>query len=160
MRIEEITANKRRFLPLLLVGDEQESMIDRYLTAGRLFALYDGEGGGEISACGEPGLRAAAVLTDRGGGAYELNNLSVDPAFHRQGYGRAMLDHLAALARAEGGARLIAATGESPLTLPFYAACGFTAFGREPGYFPRHYSHPIVEGGVLLCDLIWLERKL
>ena len=31
MRIKEIKENKKRFLPLLLLADEQEDMIDRYL---------------------------------------------------------------------------------------------------------------------------------
>lgn len=40
-RIERITENKKRFLDLLLLADEQEDMIDRYLPDGELFALYD-----------------------------------------------------------------------------------------------------------------------
>ena len=31
MKIEKITSDKKRFLELLLLADEQESMIDRYL---------------------------------------------------------------------------------------------------------------------------------
>ena len=41
MRIEKITTDKKRFLELLLLGDEQEDMIDRYLERGDLFALFD-----------------------------------------------------------------------------------------------------------------------
>ena len=36
-----ITQNKKRYLDLLLLADEQESMIDRYLERGELYALYD-----------------------------------------------------------------------------------------------------------------------
>ena len=32
MEFRRIEAEKRNFLPLLLLGDEQEDMIDRYLT--------------------------------------------------------------------------------------------------------------------------------
>ena len=35
MRIETITENKKQFLDLLLLADEQESMIDRYLGSRR-----------------------------------------------------------------------------------------------------------------------------
>lgn len=38
-----MTENKKRFLPLLLLGDEQESMVDRYLERGRMYVLDDGE---------------------------------------------------------------------------------------------------------------------
>ena len=34
MNIVEITADKKKYLPLLLLADEQESMIDRYLDEG------------------------------------------------------------------------------------------------------------------------------
>ena len=37
----QVTEDKKRYLPLLLLADEQESMIDRYLEQGDLFALYD-----------------------------------------------------------------------------------------------------------------------
>ena len=42
MEFRRIEAEKRNFLPLLLLGDEQEDMIDRYLDRGVLTALYDG----------------------------------------------------------------------------------------------------------------------
>ena len=41
MKIEKITDNKKQFLDLLLLADEQEDMIARYLESGDLFALYD-----------------------------------------------------------------------------------------------------------------------
>lgn len=36
MDIRRIESGKRDFLPLLLLGDEQEDMIDRYLDRGTL----------------------------------------------------------------------------------------------------------------------------
>ena len=41
IKIEKITENKKQFLELLLLADEQEDMIDRYLQPGDMFALYD-----------------------------------------------------------------------------------------------------------------------
>ena len=41
VRIERIIENKKQFLDLLLLADEQENMIDKYLPSGDLFALYD-----------------------------------------------------------------------------------------------------------------------
>lgn len=34
MNFKQITGNKKRYLDLLLLADEQESMIDRYLERG------------------------------------------------------------------------------------------------------------------------------
>lgn len=41
MTIDEVTENKKIYLPLLLLADEQEDMIDRYLASGRMFRLWD-----------------------------------------------------------------------------------------------------------------------
>jgi len=41
MRIEKITNNKKQYLDLLLLADEQENMIDKYLATGTAIArLY------------------------------------------------------------------------------------------------------------------------
>ena len=39
--IVKISRNKKQYLDLLLLGDEQEIMIDRYLERGDLFVLED-----------------------------------------------------------------------------------------------------------------------
>lgn len=65
----QVTENKKRYLPLLLLADEQESMIDRYLEQGDLFALYDG------------GLRTICVVCDKGAGEAEIKNLATAPPF-------------------------------------------------------------------------------
>jgi hypothetical protein len=41
MKIEKIIEHKKQFLDLLLLADEQESMIDKYLLNGDLLTIYD-----------------------------------------------------------------------------------------------------------------------
>ena len=41
MTIKEIKEDKKQFLPLLLLADEQEDMIDRYLDRGTMYVLED-----------------------------------------------------------------------------------------------------------------------
>ena len=41
VRIIPVMNNKKRYLPLLLLGDEQESMIDRYLERGEMYVMQD-----------------------------------------------------------------------------------------------------------------------
>ena len=41
MKIREIKENKKQFLSLLLLADEQENMIDRYLERGTMYVLKD-----------------------------------------------------------------------------------------------------------------------
>ena len=148
MEIRRVESGKWTYLPLLLVADEQEDMIARYLDRGTLLALYDG------------GLRAVCVVTAEGPGVFEIKNLAVEPAFHRRGYGRAMVERAVRDCRAAGGRRLLVGTGDSPLTLPFYQACGFRESHRVPGFFLRYYDHPIYEGGRLLSDMIYLSMEL
>ena len=141
-----ISDNKRAFLPLLLLGDEQEEMIDRYLDRGTLWALYDGGV-----------LRCVCVVTEEGDGDFEIKNLAVASGSQRRGYGRAMVEHVARQCR---GRRLLAGTGDSPLTVPFYQACGFQEDHRIPNFFTENYDHPIYEAGRLLTDMVVFSMAL
>ena len=147
MDIRRIESGKRDFLPLLLLGDEQEDMIDRYLERGAMYVLEDG------------GVKAECVITDEGGGILELKNLAVEPEAQRKGYGKALIDFLV---RKYAGhyALLQVGTGDSPLTVPFYQRCGFTEHHRVKNFFLDNYDHPIVECGVTLCDMVYLSRPL
>ena len=143
-----ISDNKRAFLPLLLLGDEQEEMIDRYLDRGTLWALYDGGV-----------LRCVCVVTEEGDGDFEIKNLAVAPESQRRGYGRAMVEHVARTYRGRG-TRLLVGTGDSPLTAPFYEACGFRESHRVKNFFTDHYDHPIFEAGRQLVDMVYFSMAL
>lgn len=148
MEIRQILENKRDFLPLLLLGDEQEDMVLRYLDRGTLLALYDGGA-----------LRTTAVVTDEGGGVFELKNLATEPGSQGRGYGRAMVEHIVETCRGRG-TRLLAGTGDSPLTVPFYERLGFRESHRVKNFFTDHYDHPIYEAGRQLVDMVYLAMEL
>ena len=147
MKIVEIRENKKEYLELLLLADEQESMIDRYLDRGNMYALF------------EDGVRAVYVVTDEGGGILELKNLAVCPEYQRKGYGAAMIRFLEERYRGQYGI-LQVGTGDSPLTVPFYEACGFRRSHTVKNFFTEHYDHPIYEAGVLLKDMVYLRKKM
>ena len=73
MKVEQVFSDRKRFLDLLLLADEQEDMIDRYLERGDMFALYD-----------EDKLRAVCVVTNEGKGIYELKNIATCPDSQRK----------------------------------------------------------------------------
>ena len=148
MKVRKVQTDKKRYLDLLLLADEQENMVDRYLERGTMYVLED-----------EGCVRAECVVTDEGGGILELKNLAVDPAFHRRGYGRALI---AFLIRTYSGRyqALQVGTGDSPATLPFYEACGFRRHHLVKNFFIDHYDHPIYEGGMQLVDMVYLQREL
>lgn len=147
MNIREIHENKKQFLSLLLLADEQENMIDRYLERGTMYVLEDG------------GVKSECVVTDEGGGILELKNLAVEPEAQRKGYGKALIDFLVCQYRGIYDF-LQVGTGDSPLTVPFYEKCGFVRSHRIPNFFTEHYDHPIYEAGVQLVDMVYLRRNL
>lgn len=148
MTIRLVTRDKKRFLSLLLEADEQESMIDRYLERGDLFVLFSET---------EEAL-AVAVVTLEEEGVHELKNLAVAGSCRRQGLGRRMVNFL--LEHYRGRGMLQVGTGDSPMTLGFYRACGFRFSHVEKDFFVKNYDHPIIENGRQLTDMIFLRQEL
>ena len=147
MEIKEWKENKKQLLPLLLLADEQESMIDRYLDRGILYVLEDN------------GVKCECVVTDEGEGVLEIKNIATKPECQGRGYGRKMLDFIAAKYKGQY-AVLQVGTGDSPLTIPFYEKCGFKRSHCIKNFFTDYYDHPIYECGIQLVDMIYLQRKL
>lgn len=147
MKITEIKENKKHFLDLLLLADEQESMIDRYLDRGVMFALED------------DGIKTVCVVTDEGGGILEIKNIATKADCQRRGYGKKMLDFIAR--KYKGQYKILqVGTGDSPLTLPFYEALGFERSHVVKNFFTDNYDHPIFEAGNQLTDMIYLRKEL
>ena len=147
MEIRKVETDKKQYLSLLLLADEQEDMVDRYLERGIMYVLED------------DGVKAECVVTDEGDGVLELKNLAVEPAFQGRGYGKAMVDFLVRTYRGQYTV-LQVGTGESPSTIPFYEACGFRRHHLVKNFFTDHYDHPIYECGGQLVDMVYLQRKL
>ena len=146
-KIREIKENKKQYLDLLLLADEQEDMIDRYLERGIMYVLDDN------------GIKAECVVTDEEDGILEIKNLAVTPGSQRRGYGRRMIRFLADTYSGRYDV-LQAGTGDSPLTVPFYLACGFVRSHTVKNFFTDNYDHPVREAGVLLKDMIYLKFSL
>lgn len=147
MQIKEVTANKKEFLDLLLLADEQEDMVDRYLEEGTMFVLDDG------------GVKAECVVTDEGGGVLEIKNIATDPKSQGKGYGKKLIEFVAQ--KYSGSYSVLqVGTGDSPLTIPFYEKCGFRRHHVVKNFFTDNYDHPIVEAGVRLVDMIYLRRAI
>lgn len=125
MKIKEIKENKKEFLSLLLLADEQESMIDRYLERGIMYVLDD------------DGIKCECVLTDEGDGILEIKNIATAPSFQRKGYGKLLLNFVTQKYK-ENYSILQVGTGDSPLTLPFYEKCGFRRSHITKNFFVEH----------------------
>ena len=145
--IAPVFCNKKRYLDLLLLADEQESMIDRYLERGDMFVLADN---GEV--------KASCVITDEGNGICEIKSIAVYPRFQRQGYGKKLIHFLWEHYEARCHTMLVG-TGDSPATISFYTNCGFVYSHRIPNFFTDNYDRPIFEEGKQLKDMIYLKMS-
>lgn len=143
--IRKVTGNKKAYMDLLLLADEQESMIDRYLARGDMFMLTDN------------GVRAVCVVTREADGIYELKNIAVCPDCQRRGYGRRLIDFL--FSHYADCTAMLVGTGDVPSALGFYHQCGFKESHRIPNFFTDHYDHPMFEDGRQLVDMVYLRRE-
>lgn len=143
--ITEVDNDKEQYLPLLLIGDESETMIDRYLDSGTLYVgLFNCK---PIAVCVTVNLDPDTV---------EIKNLAVDAEYRRQGYGSRMLEYVESQ---HSNKRFILGTGETPSTLRFYKSCGYSYSHRIPNFFTDNYPAPIIEEGVTLRDMIYLKKQ-
>jgi ribosomal protein S18 acetylase RimI-like enzyme len=147
MKIELVHHNKKRFLDLLLLADEQESMIDQYLDRGELFALYDGD------------LKSICVITCEGPGIYELKNIATYEIYQGRGYGKKLLNYIMEHYRGKCKTLLVG-TGDNAAVVSFYEHLGFDFSHRIINFFPDHYDHPIFENGRQLVDMVYFKIDL
>ena len=117
MKIRNVTHNKKAYMDLLLLADEQEDMIDRYLERGDMFVLEDG------------GVLAECVVTREGDGVYELKNIAVAPDCQRKGYGKRLIEF--AFSYYGDCERMLVGTGDVPSSLGFITAAAL----RNPTAF-------------------------
>lgn len=166
LRIASVGNHREQYRDLLLLADEQWDMVERYLHRGEMFAAHaeDETRTKAGSALVPDRALGCMIVTDegvdeRGLRIAEVKSLAVAPSHQRRGVGRALLE-FAAARHAPTHDVLRVGTGDSPLTVPFYEACGFTRSRVLPNFFIDNYDHPIVEAGVQLKDMVILERRL
>jgi len=147
IEIREVVGNKKQFLSLLLLADEQEDMIDRYIADGTMYVLDDN------------GVKGGCVVLNVGNNTLEIKNIAIHPDYQRKGYGQAFIDFIIEKYKGEYSV-LQVGTGESQTTIPFYEKCGFIRSHIIPNFFTDNYANPIYENGVQLVDMVYLERAL
>ncbi len=147
LKIEIITENKKQFLDLLLLADEQENMIDKYLPGGDLFALYDDD------------LKSVCVVVPINSETCELKNIATYGKYQGKGYGSALIDFISDFYKNDYKTMLVG-TGETQAILSFYESCGFEKSHFIRNFFTDNYDHPMFEDGIQLIDMVYLKKKL
>jgi len=136
--------SKDKFMDLLLLGDEQEDMIKKYLDRGYLFALYDDD------------LKTAAVVTEEKEGIYEIKNIATYEKCRKKGYATKMIKYIIEYYKRQCQYLLIG-TGDNERILNFYKKLGFKYSHTVKDFFINNYDHEIIEDGKQLKDMIYLK---
>ena len=148
MKVLEIDDNdKANYMELLLIADEQISMIEKYLYRGEMFALYDDD------------VKAVCVVTEQEPGIYEIKNIVTVPKYQKKGYAKHLISYIADYYK-ESGKQLYVGTGDCPGILKFYKKCGFFKSHVVKNFFTDNYDHPMYEDGIQLVDMGYLMREL
>ena len=147
MKIEKIIENKKQFIDLLLLADEQENRIDKYLASGDLFALFDDD------------LKSVCVVVPIDSETCELKNIATYEKYQGKGYGRALIKFISDFYKNDYKTMLVG-TGEIPWILSFYESCGFEKSYRVKNFFTENYDHPMFDGETQLVDMIYLKKNI
>ncbi|MER7001186.1 GNAT family N-acetyltransferase [Streptomyces sp. NPDC000410] len=121
--IERAAGEPFRALGMAAIADDEPPALDlleQYRRAGHAWVSVD-----------RTDRPVAYLLTDPVDGAAHIEQISVHPSAARRGRGRGLIDHLAAVAAAEGLRALTLTTlAEVPWNAPYYARLGFRVLGE------------------------------
>ncbi len=149
MKIEKVEKLKDRkfYIDLFLIGDEDLNMLNKYINLGDMYIIFDN------------GLKGGIILLEKSCDTLEIKNISVGEEDQGKGYGTRLVNY--SFKKYKGKyRRIIVGTGDSPLTLPFYKSLGFRQYFVVKDFFLKNYREKIVEAGVVLKDMVYLEKYL
>ena len=139
--IRQIAIDKKRHLPLLLLADPDEKMIDRYIAESDMYVMFkNGRAVSEI------------CLWVRPDGALELKNIATLPEEQGNGYAAQLIRHAISVYRTRYRKLYV---GTSEFGKAFYQRMGFKDDYVEKDFFLQ-YEPLVEENGVLLKDMHYL----
>lgn len=134
---------------LLLLADENQTLIDGYLPVSQVYVL---EMDSQVIGVG--------VLQIKGT-AGEIMNIAVAPDYQGKGLGRAMIQALTDAAAQQGVGQLRIATGNCGIgQIALYQQEGFEPIAIDRNYILRNYPKPIWENGIQCKHQLIFEKTL
>ncbi|WP_313150361.1 GNAT family N-acetyltransferase [Lysinibacillus capsici] len=147
--LEKVEGNREAFLPQLLLADESEVAVRKYLDKGTLYKIN----------CGELLVGVALVIpqTDT---TIELKNIAIVPKYQGKGIGKEILRQLTEECQKNGYQTVLVGTANSSIdNIAFYQKAGFRMEAIEKDFF-SHYPEPIYENGIRALDMIFFTKQL
>ncbi|QTL51751.1 MULTISPECIES: GNAT family N-acetyltransferase [Priestia] len=151
MDLIEIDKDRRAsYLNLLLIGDEDEKVVNSYINEGSLFTIvYEKKEIGVVQ-----------CLIDEKESAVEVKNIGLKKAYRGRGIGSKVIKKLETLYECNHYSKMIVGTADSSLeNIAFYKKAGFYQTGVKKNFFLQ-YVPPIYENGLQAIDMIMFEKKL
>jgi GNAT superfamily N-acetyltransferase len=153
VRIAEHRGSRAELRRLFDLAEDSAQALDGYINRGRVLVALEGN-----KIVGHIQITETARA-----GELEVKNMAVDPAAQGRGLGRALLDAVADLARAEGRSMLVVATAAAAVgNLRFYQRVGFRMRSVDRGAFGEAmgYHSGLKVAGIRVRDRVWLDRAL
>jgi len=156
MKIKKVENNKKNYLDLLLIADEEEHMIDKYLESGEVFILCDDN------------LKSICVVTTEKD-SYELKNIATYPKYRNQGYATKLINYILRYYKSKSEPKskskdsiktMYVGTGDSKNIISFYEKFGFKKSHKIKNFFVDNYKDPIFENNEQLIDMVYLKVYL
>lgn len=147
----EYTEVTRREVPvqLLLEGDPSERRIETYIDDSWCFvAKRNGQ------------ILGACIATSIGERIAEIFNISVYPAFQKQGIGSGILNYVLSELAEKQISRVELGTGKFGYQLTYYQRFGFRVDSVIKDHFLVNYPDPIYENGIQHRDMLSLYVEL
>lgn len=137
---------------LLLLADETEVAIKKYLDDCEVYALY-------IAPDTHPiGVLALHRPNDQ---QIEIKNMAIAEPFRGKGKGSYLIEKVKEIALRDNVEEIIVGTADTgEREIRFYEKNGFKRYGLKKDFFIENYPAPIIENGVMLRDMIMLKVEL
>ncbi|WP_155285833.1 GNAT family N-acetyltransferase [Lacticaseibacillus zhaodongensis] len=141
-------ADRSELIPLLLIGDADEKQVNAYVNSGRIFVATD-----------DNDIVGVVLVIAVDSSTLEIKNIAVALDAQGRGIGTELLEFVCSYF-AEGYSRAIVGTGDADVqNILFYLKRGFRFYAIKKGFFDA-YSQQLVDNGVVLKDMVMLEKNL
>ena len=148
MILEKTLANRESYKPLLLMADEDEQILNRYIGEGDLYEMRVNDD-----------IIGVALFIPVDEETIELRNIALRPSYRGQGVAKEMIMQAETIFAAQQYTRIIVGTANCNLNnVALYQKLGFRMYDIKRDFFAQH-KKPQYEQGMQAIDF-WMFEKI
>jgi ribosomal protein S18 acetylase RimI-like enzyme len=152
LRLHKLNDNEPIPFELLLIADEEEGAIRKYIYDAVTYTIYNNE---ELNPIG------VFVLYKINESVLEIKNIGILESFRSRGIGSFLIDSIKKIAQKENYKEIIVGTADCGIKqIWFYEKNGFVKYAVKKNFFIENYSQPLFEDGIMLRDMVMLKISL